>query len=170
MFKVEAPGPAESAGVLEVQRAFTLGRQRRDWASPGRLHLEEVFTELLDIFLQRNCPMKRAVRRAERLAKRKGLNAPTKLILDQTAPRTRHIPTQLRDEVYIKDGCRCTYVSPSGVRCTAREQLEIDHIRPFSAGGKTVLGNLRLRCKQHNLLAAEQFYGKEKIEQFRRCA
>lgn len=114
--------------------------------------------------------MKRAIRRAERMARKEGLSAPTKLILNKGAPRTRHIPSQLRDEVFMKDGCQCTYVSTSGVRCTAREQLEIDQIMPFSAGGKTVLGNLRLRCKQHNLLAAEQYYGKEKIDQFRRSA
>ena len=132
--------------------------------------LEEAFTEAIDLFLHRDCPMKRALRRAAREARKKGLSAPTKQILDQAAPRTRHIPAPMRDEVFMKDDCRCSYVSPDGVRCAAREQLEIDHIVPFSAGGKTIASNLRLRCKQHNLLAAEQFYGKEKIEQFRRSA
>jgi 5-methylcytosine-specific restriction endonuclease McrA len=110
------------------------------------------------------------MRRANRKARKQNLDKPTKEILDSVAPLSRHIPSQLRDEVFMKEGCQCSYVSPDGVRCQAREQLEIDHIVPFSAGGKTILGNLRLRCRQHNLLAAEQFYGKGKIEQFRRQA
>ena len=86
----------------------------------------------------------------------------------QTA--SRHIPADLRDEIFVKDHAQCIYVSPNGVRCCAHQQLEVDHIVPFAAGGKTVLSNLRLRCKQHNLLAAEQFFGREKIEHFRREA
>ncbi len=132
--------------------------------------LENVFGEALDLYLKHHCPMERAMRRANRKARKQNLDKPTKEILDSVAPLSRHIPAQLRDEVFMKEGCQCNYVSPNGVRCQAREQLEIDHIVPFSAGGKTILGNLRLRCKQHNLLAAEQFYGKGKIEQFRRQA
>jgi hypothetical protein len=84
------------------------------------------------------------------------------------ADRTRHIPQSIRDEVFARDGDRCTFVSDNGVRCNTSWNLEIDHIVPFTKGGENPPDNQRLLCARHNQLEAERQYGKDHIEKFYR--
>jgi hypothetical protein len=72
-----------------------------------------------------------------------------------------------RREVFARDGLRCTYVSPDGRRCTARAFLELDHAEPRGLGGNDRADNLRVRCRAHNQLWAEQAYGREHVERQR---
>jgi hypothetical protein len=72
---------------------------------------------------------------------------------------TRYVPADVKRRVAKRDGKQCTFVSENGVRCDAREMLEFDHVTPFARGGRSVLENLRLRCRAHNQLTAEQAYG-----------
>jgi len=44
------------------------------------------------------------------------------------------------------------------------EYLEIDHIVPQAKGGKGTTDNLRVRCRAHNRLAAENEFGREHVE------
>lgn len=63
---------------------------------------------------------------------------------------TRHIPLALRLKVMDRDGFKC-------VKCNANRQtnpavkFHIDHIIPWSLGGKTELDNLQLLCSSCNL-------------------
>jgi hypothetical protein len=75
--------------------------------------------------------------------------------------RSRHVPAAVRDEVYARDGGRCTYVGANGVACGSRHQLHIDHVEPFAQGGAATLENLRLLCASHNQLEAERVYGSD---------
>ena len=50
---------------------------------------------------------------------------------------------------------QCEYVSPEGLRCTARENLHIDHIIPKAWGGNGSPDNLQALCSCHNLRKAE---------------
>jgi len=52
--------------------------------------------------------------------------------------------------------------------CDSRWKLELDHITPPLFGGGATVDNLRLRCRGHNLLYAEQVYGRGHMERFRR--
>jgi hypothetical protein len=70
--------------------------------------------------------------------------------LAQAQPRSRYIPTSLKREVWKRDQGKCTYKSPDGKCCESRFALEIDHMQPWSMGGQTVIGNLRLLCRAHN--------------------
>jgi len=79
-------------------------------------------------------------------------------------PRSRYIPVDIRHAVTMRDGKQCSYVSPTGVRCCERNNLELDHIVPFSLGGESTTENLRLLCKTHNLMYAEEIFGRETIE------
>ncbi|MGC3996861.1 MAG: HNH endonuclease [Anaeromyxobacter sp.] len=79
-------------------------------------------------------------------------------------PRT--VTADVRREVWARDGGCCSYVSPDGRRCCSRWQLELDHIDPEAKGGPPTAANLRLRCRGHNLWAAVQAYGREKMEAF----
>ena len=70
--------------------------------------------------------------------------------------RSRHIPTRIRDLVFMRDGGRCTYIGESGIRCKATAHLQIDHIKPFCRGGEHTLDNLRVLCGKHNRLMARE--------------
>jgi 5-methylcytosine-specific restriction endonuclease McrA len=72
-----------------------------------------------------------------------------------------------RRRVFDRDGLQCTYVSPDGQRCEARAFLELDHTYPRALGGGNDSENLRVRCRAHNQLAAEQAFGRETIERAR---
>ena len=71
----------------------------------------------------------------------------------------RHIPAHVRRAVHARDGGRCTFVADDGHRCDARSQLEFDHVEPVARDGASTVDNLRLRCRAHNQLAAEQAFG-----------
>ena len=78
----------------------------------------------------------------------------------ETAQRT-YIPQALRDEVFVRDGGCCAYVSADGRRCGSRWNLEVDHITPVARRGGSELENLRLLCRGHNRYEAERVFGKE---------
>jgi 5-methylcytosine-specific restriction endonuclease McrA len=70
-----------------------------------------------------------------------------------------HIPNAVQREVAARDGLRCSYVSDSGCRCSARAFLQIHHEHPWSRGGAATTENLRLLCASHNRLLAERDFG-----------
>ena len=80
------------------------------------------------------------------------------------AVRRSGVPNAVRREVYERDGLRCTYVAEGGRRCEARAFLELDHAVPRGLGGSDDPGNLRVRCRAHNQLAAELAFGREQVE------
>ena len=67
----------------------------------------------------------------------------------------------MRERAFEQAEYRCEYAGPSGVRCTARVGLEIDHIEPHAKGGSSGEENLRVLCRAHNLFAASREYGEE---------
>ena len=59
--------------------------------------------------------------------------------------RRRIIPTEIKLEVWKRDGGRC-------VTCGADDELHFDHILPFSKGGTSIkVENVQLLCARHNL-------------------
>ena len=62
-----------------------------------------------------------------------------------------------------RDGLRCTWQGPDGTRCNSRAWLEHDHAIPRGLGGSDHPENVRLYCRAHNRLAAEQAYGQSTI-------
>lgn len=72
---------------------------------------------------------------------------------------SRHIPAGVKRAVWERDSGQCAFVSPNGVRCSERGQLEFDHIRPHADGGAATHDNVRLLCRAHNQYEAEQFFG-----------
>ncbi len=79
------------------------------------------------------------------------------------------IPADVKRAVWERDGGRCTYLSPEGRRCECRFRLELDHIQPVALGGPSTVANLRLRCRAHNALHAEETFGREHMARFRRA-
>ena len=73
--------------------------------------------------------------------------------------RRGHVPHAVRRQVLERDGLCCSYVSPEGHRCEARAFLELDHERAWVKGGADSVENLRVLCRAHNQLRAEQEFG-----------
>jgi 5-methylcytosine-specific restriction endonuclease McrA len=71
----------------------------------------------------------------------------------------RHIPAEVKRQVWGRDGGRCTYVGQSGERCAADKFLEFDHVLEVARGGTATVDNLRLLCRTHNQHMAERSFG-----------
>ncbi|MCK4236159.1 MAG: HNH endonuclease [Candidatus Krumholzibacteria bacterium] len=144
---------------------------------PRGLEFEKLFEILLDEYLDRHSPESRIRRRGKRESKNVGNKNQKKTGKAQKAhnlhknhragkKRSRIIPQSVRDEVFKRDGGRCTFMSKEGVRCISILNLQIDHIIPYSKGGDNSADNLRLLCAKHNRHEAERVYGKEFMESF----
>jgi len=59
----------------------------------------------------------------------------------------RHIPQEVKDAVWDRDGGRC-------VKCRKRgfgAKIHFDHIIPFSKGGSNTVENIEILCQECNL-------------------
>jgi 5-methylcytosine-specific restriction endonuclease McrA len=74
------------------------------------------------------------------------------------------ISRAVRREVFARDGEQCTFTDEHGNRCPSRTRLELDHIDPRARGGGDDATNLRVVCRAHNGLHAENAFGKEHVE------
>jgi hypothetical protein len=79
-------------------------------------------------------------------------------------PDSRYIPAELSRLVYERDGYACAFPTPEGGRCNSKDCLQVDHIDPFVARGKTLLENLRVLCRAHNAYVAELYFGRETVK------
>ena len=148
-FKVEFTASAELREKLELCRDLL------SHANPSR-DLAIVIERAVDLLLfdLERTRLKRT--------KRPGAASRTSV----TKSHTR-LTSATRRKVFERDGFQCTYVSPDGRRCEARAFLELDHIDPRALGGGNHAGNLRVRCRAHNQLIAEQTFGRETMERAR---
>ncbi len=84
---------------------------------------------------------------------------------------SRHVSHGIRRSLAERDELRCTHVGPDGRRCSETAFLEFDHVKGFARTGEHSVEDMRLLCKVHNALAAEQLYGrdfmKRKLEEAR---
>jgi hypothetical protein len=87
------------------------------------------------------------------------------LALSRKTARAEYIPIAVRREVFARDGEQCTYIDADGHRCPARGYLELDHVHPTALGGSDRAENLRVRCRAHNALYAEQVFGRAHVEE-----
>jgi hypothetical protein len=65
---------------------------------------------------------------------------------------------------FQRDQGRCTYTDCSGRRSAETHRIELHHLKAFAQGGEHTAANLTLRCRAHNALAAEEDFGRERIE------
>jgi len=123
---------------------------------------------LLNEFIERHSPAARQRRREKKRAAAASGKSPT-VGADgrhERSDTSRHIPASTRDEVFTRDEGQCTYVGPDSTRCQARHGLQIDHVRPWAAGGTHDTSNLRLLCAAHNRLAAEHTLGEQVMRRY----
>lgn len=69
------------------------------------------------------------------------------------APKKSYIRqhTKLKWKVFARDNYTCQ-------RCGIREDLEVDHIRPVSKGGRDSLKNLQTLCKRCNVKKGNKWH------------
>jgi 5-methylcytosine-specific restriction endonuclease McrA len=147
-FKVQLTASAELKAKLE--RASDLMRHR----SPSG-DLAVVIDAAMDLLL--------AKLEKERLGKVKAPREPTKPKARSGTHRSRAIPASVRRAVFERDGEQCTFVDEAGERCPQRGHLELDHVEARALGGTNAASNLRVRCRAHNRLAAEEVFGKAHV-------
>lgn len=80
------------------------------------------------------------------------------------AEHTRYIPSHVRRAVFERDDARCAWHAADGTRCNSRAWLEHDHAIPWAKGGPSDAKHIRLFCRAHNRLAAEQTDGRDIID------
>jgi hypothetical protein len=105
-------------------------------------------------------------------AKRFGKTKAPRKTIDEadTSAGPRHIQAPVRRFVDERDEGRCRYVGPDGRRCSARVGLQFHHhLLPHGRGGDRSPENVRLMCRTHNILLAEQDYGPERMAKYRRA-
>jgi hypothetical protein len=73
------------------------------------------------------------------------------------------VTTAVRREVFARDGEQCTFVDGEGRRCASRAFLELDHVESRALGGSDDAANLRVLCRAHNGLHAEEVFGRAHV-------
>ena len=79
-------------------------------------------------------------------------------------PASGRVSQEVRRQVFARDGEQCTFTDEHGNRCPCRSRLELDHVIPRACGGTDDVDNLRVRCRAHNRLYAEECFGRDLIE------
>lgn len=147
-----APVPGEEVFKLQfsvkkdVMSKIARARELLSGKYPKGVSLENLLGEVLEDFIDRKDPARKVIKENKTGA----------------ATDKRHIPVNIKYKIFKDSNCQCSY-EKGGVRCSARWGLEIDHKVPFAKGGRTGISNLRLLCRAHNQLMAEQEFGKEHI-------
>ncbi|HSC88980.1 MAG TPA: HNH endonuclease signature motif containing protein [Polyangiaceae bacterium] len=70
------------------------------------------------------------------------------------------IPRPVRRAVFERDGERCAFVGRDGRQCECRRHLELDHFIPWELLREHTVGGLRVMCRAHNQLLAEDWFGR----------
>jgi hypothetical protein len=90
--------------------------------------------------------------------------APTEI----SGANERYVAAAIKRAVWQRDQARCTWPMGDGEVCGSTHRLEFDHDLEVALGGKPTIGNIRLLCKNHNLMKAEQHLGRAFMAKFRK--
>jgi len=104
----------------------------------------------------------------ERDRKRKALTERPRPQSEIPSENDRYVPAAVKRTVWERDRGRCTWPMGDGKVCGATHQLEFDHDLEVALGGKPTIGSVRLLCKSHNLMKAEQRFGRTFMARFRK--
>jgi hypothetical protein len=81
---------------------------------------------------------------------------------------SRHVPAAIRRAVVHRDSGGCSYVSPGGRRCGAREFLEFHHREPWARAPAHAVEGIALHCRAHNQHEACRDFGQRHMARFRK--
>jgi hypothetical protein len=92
-----------------------------------------------------------------------GVRPPSATPPSARTTRAGRVPRAVRRAVFERDGEQCTFTDATGARCPSRTLLELDHIESRALGGSDEASNLRVRCRAHNALHAEEVFGRAHV-------
>src|ERR1700682_1067562 len=104
----------------------------------------------------------------ERDRKRKALTDRPRAAPEGPGENDRYVPAAVKRAVWERDQGRCTWPMGDGEPCGSTHRLELDHDLEVALGGKPTIGNVRLLCKSHNLMKAEENLGRTLMAEFRK--
>ena len=134
-----------------------LFEEARDLLGPGgERELADVLKAGLELLVQ--------MLRKKKLA---ATSKPQPARVTSMTTNARYVPRAVVRAVHERDGGQCAFVGPDGRRCTARSNLQLDHVVPFARGGRTTTENLRQLCAAHNRYEAERAFGSEHVSEQR---
>ena len=137
--------------MIQLRRVQDLESQKQK----RNMNLEETLERLIESYLERQDPMRRAQRQQARgkltmdenkIAKK---NSSRVKWIEQRRQR-KPLARKLYHQVMLRDGGQCTYKDLRGNRCHQKRFIEIHHIKPLAKGGDDHLENLRLLCHGHH--------------------
>ncbi|HJZ88843.1 MAG TPA: HNH endonuclease signature motif containing protein [Polyangia bacterium] len=79
------------------------------------------------------------------------------------------IPRSVMRAVWQRDQSRCQWPTQDGGICGSRVRVQFHHVIDRGRGGPSTEDNLILSCAVHNQYAADQTWGRELMEKFRRA-
>jgi 5-methylcytosine-specific restriction endonuclease McrA len=104
----------------------------------------------------------------ERDRKRKALTDRPRAQSETPGENDRYVPAAVKRAVWERDQGRCTWPMGDGEVCGSTHRLEFDHELEVALGGKPTIQNVRLLCRSHNLMKAEQHLGRTFMAKFRK--
>jgi 5-methylcytosine-specific restriction endonuclease McrA len=132
-------------------------------------NFEQVVREAFKLVLERDRKRKAQTGRPRAPTDRPRAQSETAGESDRATPENdRYIPAAVKRAVWERDKGRCTWPMGDGKVCGARHRLEFDHDLEVALGGKATIGNIRLLCRSHNLMKAEQRFGRTFMAKFRK--
>jgi hypothetical protein len=123
-------------------------------------NFEQVVREAFKLVLERD-------RKRKALTDRPRPQSETPGDSETPAENDRYVPAAVKRAVWERDQGRCTWPMGDGKRCGATRRLEFDHDLEVALGGKPTIGNIRILCKGHNLMKAEQHLGRASMRRTR---
>ena len=128
--------------------------------------MAELLERAVDLALDQKDPRRKRERRLANERKHSCPEAKSRPdeILKEEPQESRYVSSAVQERVHERAGYQCEYRSPDGRRCTSRTGLEIEHERPFAIFRSHDERFLRVLCKRHNRLRAEQVYGARLIQ------
>jgi hypothetical protein len=107
--------------------------------------LSEALEALVDLYLEKKDPIKKA----ERVLKRDADACVARHADRVEQSDTRSIPAKIKHQATFRDGGRCTHTEGEK-RCENRRWLDVHHIILLSKGGTNELENLTTLCSAHH--------------------
>lgn len=145
--------------ILDEEMMADLTRIRELFShSNPNMSATEVFGRSMKALLNKIDPEKRNTTSARKSQSERDMHE-SKPKEPRSSPDARFAKGTVRRIVWIRGQGRCSFRDKiTGRRCTSRHLCEVDHIIPWSQGGKTEVENLRVLCSRHNRYRARQFY------------
>ncbi len=138
-----------TAGRSELKVGMSLALERklarvREILGPN-VSLEQTLERLVDDFLKRTDPVKKAERAEVRKAKRPTLGR-------SVARPSPGIPAHVLHAVNRRDRGQCQATMPNGEPCLEKNWVHLHHIVPRARGGANTADNLITLCSAHHRL------------------